>query len=61
MAGISEDVCVGRNFDLDQLDRISALADAHGFGLSEPPMDALDLYPYPPQSKLAVVGIGRNG
>ncbi len=61
MAGVSEDICVGRNFDLDQLDRVSALADAHGFGLAEPPMDALDLVPYSPQSKLALAGLGLSG
>lgn len=61
MAGVSEDVCVGRKFDLDQIDRVSALADAHGFSLWEPPMDALDSYPDQPPSKLAMAGGGLRG
>ncbi len=42
MAGFREHVGVGREVDLGQVDRISALADEHGFTLAEPAQDRLD-------------------
>ena len=60
MVGISEDLCVGKNFDLSQVDRVSALADEHGFVLAEPPMDSLDRYPDESQPLYALSGADRR-
>lgn len=44
MANFAEDVCIGKDIDLGQVDRIRALADRHGFDLAEPSSDSLDRY-----------------
>jgi acetylornithine/succinyldiaminopimelate/putrescine aminotransferase/predicted amino acid dehydrogenase len=42
LADETQDIGIGDNVPLDQVDRVVALARHHGFSLAEPPVDALD-------------------